>query len=66
MDNADLYSIKTRNGYNLHLTSPHLAVFQKGVHYAGIKVFSYLPTCVKSIASDTEVFKKDLKRVSHG
>ena len=66
MDNADLYSIKTRNSYNLHLPSPHLTVFQKGVHYAGIKVFSYLPTSIKSIASDTEVFKKYLKRVSHG
>ena len=57
MDNADLYSIKTRNSYNLHLPSPHLTVFQKAVHYAGIKVFNYLPTSVKSIASDTEVFK---------
>ena len=33
-----------------------------GVCYAGIKVFNYLPTSIKSIASDTEVFKKTLKR----
>ena len=62
MDNADLYAIKTRNIYNLHLPSLHLTVFQMGVHYAGIKVFNYLPPSIKSIASDTEVFKKTLKR----
>ena len=65
MDYADLYSIKTRNSYNLHLPSPHSTVFQKGVHYAGIKVFNYLPTSIKSIASDRS-FQKDLKKVSHG
>ena len=37
MDNADLYSIKTRNSYKLHVPSPHLTIFQKGAHYAGIK-----------------------------
>ena len=33
-----------------------------GVCYAGIKVFNYLPTSIKSIASDTEVSKKTSKR----
>ena len=62
MANADLYSIKTRNSYNLRLPSTHLTVFQKAVHYAGKTVFSYLPASIKNIASDTEDFKKTLKR----
>ena len=62
MVNADLYLTETRNSHNFHLPSTHLTVFQKGVHYAGIKVFNSLPTSIKSIASDTEVFKKTLKR----
>ena len=62
MDKADLYSIKTTNGYNLHFPSPHLTVFQEGIHYAGIKGFNYLPTSLQSVTSDTEVFRKNLKR----
>ena len=63
MDNADLYSIKTRNSYNLHLPSPHFNSISKGSTLCWYKkVFNYLPTSIKSIASDTEVFKKTLKR----
>ena len=62
MVNADLYLTETRNSHNFHLPSTHLTVFQKGVHYAGIKVFNSLPASIKSTASDTEVFKKTLKR----
>jgi hypothetical protein len=29
-DNADLYSIKTRNRYNLYLPLPHLTKYQTG------------------------------------
>jgi len=29
LDNADLYSIKTRNSYNLHTPLPHLTKYQK-------------------------------------
>ena len=62
LDNADLYSIKTRNSYNLHTPLPHLTKYQKGVHYAGIRVFNQLPTSIKSLVNETKVFKKTLKR----
>jgi hypothetical protein len=62
LDNADLYSIKTRNSYNLHLPLPHLTKYQKGVHYAGIWLFSHMPTSIKNRANETKVFKKTLKR----
>jgi len=61
-DNAELYTINTRNSYNLHLPLPHLTKFQKGVHYAGIKLFNHLPTSIKNTTNDTKVFKKTLKK----
>ena len=62
LDNVDLYSIKTRNSYNLHPLLCHLTKYQKGVHYAGIRAFNHLPTFIKNIANETKVFKKTLKR----
>ena len=62
LDNADLYSIKTRNRYNLYPPLSHLTKYQKAVHYAGIRVFNHLPTSIKSIANKTKVFKKTLMR----
>jgi len=32
LDNAELYTIKTRNSYNLHPLLSHLTKYQKGVH----------------------------------
>jgi len=60
--NAELYTIKTRNSYNLHPPLTHLTKYQKGVHYAGIRIFSHLPTSIKSIANETKEFKKTIKR----
>jgi len=62
LDNAELYTTNTRNSHNLHLPLPHLAKFQKGVYYAGIKLYNHLPTFIKKKASETEVFKKTLKK----
>jgi len=62
LDNEDLYSIKTRNSYNLHSPLCHLTKYQKGVHYARIRVFSQLPTSIKRVVNETKVFKKLLKK----
>jgi hypothetical protein len=53
---------KTRNSYNLHPPFSHLTKYQKGVHYARIRVFNHLPTSITSIANETKTFKKTLKR----
>jgi hypothetical protein len=58
LGNADLYSIKTRNSYNLHLPLPHLTKYKKGIHCAGIWLFNHLPTSIKNTANETKVFKK--------
>jgi hypothetical protein len=62
LDNAELYTIKTRNSLNFHPPLSHLIKYQKAVYYAGIRVFNHLPTSIKRIADDTKVLKKDLKR----
>jgi len=62
LDNADLYSIKTRNSYNLHPPLCHLTKYQKRVHCARIRVFNQLPTSINSVANETKVFKKMLQR----
>jgi hypothetical protein len=64
LDNAELYTIKTRNSYSLHPPLSHLTKYQKGVHYAGVRVFNYLPTRIKSIANETKNIQNDLKEVS--
>jgi len=62
LDNAELYTTKTRNSNNLHPPLSHLTKYQKGVHCAKIRVFNHLPTSIKSTVSETDVFKKTLKR----
>ena len=62
LDNAELYTIKTRNSYNLHHPLSHLTKYQKGVHRAGIRIFSHLPASIKIIANETKEFKKTLTR----
>jgi len=64
LDNAELYTIKTRNSYKLHPPLSHLTKHQKRVHYAGIRVFNHLPTSIKSIANES--VQKDLTEVSSG
>ena len=66
LDNAQLYSIKTRNSHNLHLSLPHLTKYQKGVHYAGVQLFSHLPAYIKISTNELTVFKKNLKEVPNG
>jgi len=62
LDNAELYTIKTRDRYNLHPPVSHLTKYQKGVHYVGIRFFTYLLTSIKSLVNETKEFKKTLKR----
>ena len=59
--NAELYTIKARNSYNLHPPLSHLSKYKKGVDYAGIRIFNHLPTSKKSIANEAKEFKKIFK-----
>jgi hypothetical protein len=41
--NLDSHTIETRQRQNLYLPQANLPIYQKGVHYAGMKIFNKLP-----------------------
>jgi len=47
LDNAELYTTKTRNSNNERPPLSQLTKYQKGDHYTGIRVFNHLPTSIK-------------------
>jgi hypothetical protein len=49
-------------GHNYKDGNPptHLAVFHKGIYYAGIKIFNNLPVAIKELSHDIKQFKLDL------
>jgi len=51
----------TRQHCNFHQPLPSLIKLQKGVYYLGIKVFSHLPSYVKTVSDDCKQFKSILK-----
>jgi len=65
LDNAELYTINTRNSHNLHLPLLHLMKFQKGVHYVGVWLFNHLPTPIKKNSQQNRGFKKNTKKISN-
>jgi hypothetical protein len=46
--NIDSHTIATRQSQDLYLAQANLTVYQKGVYYAGIKMFNKLPIEIKS------------------
>jgi hypothetical protein len=50
--NTEIHNINTRIKFDLHYPSTHLAVFQKGIYYAGIKIFNNLPVAIKELSHD--------------
>jgi hypothetical protein len=60
--NSDIHTKNTRNKFNLYVPQIRLAKYQKGVHFAGIKIFNHLPQNIKKLSSDTNKFKRELKK----
>jgi hypothetical protein len=60
--NFEISGRNTRSNNKLHFPSCNVSVFQKGVHYLGIKVFNGLPTNIRKLAYDIKHFKIVLKR----
>jgi len=59
--NSEVHSFNTRSNYDLHIPVANLAVFQKGVCYAGIKIYNLLPPTLKQLPYDILKFKAALK-----
>jgi hypothetical protein len=52
----------TRPANNFHLPTTNLSKYQKGAHYAGIKILNHLPTHMKRVVNEIQLFKKNIKR----
>jgi len=61
MENSELYDIKIRNNSNLFEPQSNLHIYQRGLHYAGIKIYNNNPTQIKLLPSSFNQFKKVLK-----
>jgi hypothetical protein len=51
----------TRSVKYFHLPITNLTIYQEGAYYTGTKIFNHLPTRIKNVASEIQVFKKTLK-----
>jgi hypothetical protein len=51
LTNSYPYDISTTQANNLHLHQANLTLYQKGVHYSGIKIFNSLPIEIKNISN---------------
>jgi hypothetical protein len=47
---------------NFYVPLTNLTIYLKGAYYTGIKIFNYLPTHIKNVAIEIQVFKKTLER----
>jgi len=54
--NSEIHNINTRHTSNLHLPRAHLNIFQRGVHYSGIKIFNSLPWDIKTYIDNPIIF----------
>jgi hypothetical protein len=63
--NSQIHNWDTRNNLDFHYPWAHLSIYQKGLHYTGIKVVNSLPVPIKQLSQDTKQFKKALKGFLH-
>ena len=60
-NNLEVHNPDTRSANNFHLPITYLTKYQKGAHYAGIKIFIHLPTHIMCVVNEIQVFKLALK-----
>jgi len=60
--NLEVHNHDIRSSKNFHLPVINLTIHQDGAYYTGIKIFNYLPTDIKNVANEIQVFKKILKQ----
>jgi hypothetical protein len=63
--NSQIHNRDTTNNLYFHYPRAHLSIYQKGLHYTGIKVFNSLPVPIKQLSQDTKQSKKALKGCLH-
>ena len=58
---SEIHYINTRHISNLHFPSTNLDIYQKGVHYSGIKIFNSLTFTIKTFSDNPRTFKSALQ-----
>ena len=58
---GEVHNHDTRSTNNFHLPITNLTKYQKGAHYARIKIFNHLPTHIKHAANEIQIFQSALK-----
>ena len=65
LSNSQVHKINTRQTFDLYVPTANLTIYQKGVYYSGIKIYSHLPTTIKDLSDDQNKFKLALKDTSY-
>jgi len=60
--NSENHAKSTRTFNNFYQPITKLAIYERAVHYVGIKIFSNLPPYLKDISNDVREFENCLKR----
>ena len=63
--NRENHTKSTRQLNNLYRPITNLPVYQRGVHYMGIRIFNILPPYIKDISNNVKKFENCLKRFLH-
>jgi hypothetical protein len=62
LSNSQVHQINIRQTSDLYVPTANLAIYQKSVHYSGIKLYNHLPTAIKDSSGDKNKLKLALKR----
>ena len=65
MLNSENHTKSARQLNNLYHPITSLTVYQRGVHYMGIRIFNNLPPFIKDTFNNTKKFENSLKRFLH-
>jgi hypothetical protein len=65
LSNSQVHKIHTRQTSDLYVPAANLAIYQKGVYYSGIKIYSHLTTAIKDLPGNKNKFKLALKEISY-
>jgi len=63
--NSSMHNINTRNKHHIHWSDANLSCFRKSTSYAGINIFSCLPTTVAILKNEKAILKAALRKYLH-
>jgi len=52
LSNSQVHKINTRQTFELYVPTANLTVYEKGVYYSGIKIYSHLPIAIKDLSDN--------------